>query len=249
MPYSVRPLGDTQGADSGQALVGVDPDGDAEAIAEPRTRVLVVDDHDLFRVGLASALEAYSDIEVLAQASTGRMGVRLAAELRPDVVLLDLRLPDLEGAAVTRAMLEDNEAARIVILTVIGEGSDIAAAVDAGACGYLFKDSPIDDVVAAIRAAASGNAWLAPRAAQALLDRIRREHARSGLPSAPAEDLSPREIEVLRLLARGCDNNQIAAELSMSPSTAKNHVSSILNKLGVSNRIQAAIYAVRMGMA
>jgi two-component system, NarL family, response regulator LiaR len=214
-----------------------------------RIRVLVVDDHDSFRVGLVSVLRTYEDIEVVAQASGGKMGVRLAAELRPEVILLDLRLPDLDGAPAMRAILEQNRQARIVILTVIAEESEIIAAVDAGACGYLFKDSPVDDVVAAIRAAASGTAWLSPRAAEALMQRMRREHAQVASMPLPEGELSRREIEVLGLLARGLNNNQIAAELSISPRTVKNQVSSILSKLGVTNRIQAAIYAVRKRMA
>lgn len=216
--------------------------------AEKKIGVLVVDDHDLFRVGLASALSEYPDIEVLAQASRGSLAVRLAAELRPDVVLLDLRLSDLDGLAATEAILKENEDARIVILTVIAEESDFAAAINAGACGYLLKDAPVDDVVAAIRAAATGTAWLAPQAAQALLERMRREHHRRHRDASMAENLSPRELDVLTLVARGCDNNQIGAALSISPRTAKLHVSSILSKLGVNNRVQAAIYAVRMGM-
>jgi DNA-binding NarL/FixJ family response regulator len=177
------------------------------------------------------------------------MAVRLARELRPDVVLMDLRLPDLDGLAATRSILEHDESVRIVMLTVIAEEADIAAAVAAGASGYVFKDSTMEDVVLAIRAAASGTAWLSPRAAQTLLDHIRREPAHPTFVSDPEVDLSPREIEVLQLLARGLDNNEIAAAMSISPRTAKNHVSSILGKLRVSNRIQAAVYAVKSGIA
>jgi DNA-binding NarL/FixJ family response regulator len=177
------------------------------------------------------------------------MAVRLARELRPDVVLMDLRLPDLDGLAATRSILEHDESVRIVMLTVIAEESDIAAAVAAGASGYVFKDSTMEDVVLAIRAAASGTAWLSPRAAQTLLDHIRRESVHPTFVSDPEVDLSPREIEVLQLLARGLDNNEIAAAMSISPRTAKNHVSSILGKLRVSNRIQAAVYAVKSGIA
>jgi DNA-binding NarL/FixJ family response regulator len=212
-------------------------------------RVLVVDDHDLFRVGLASMLAAFDDIEVVAQASGGRMAIRLASELRPDVVLMDLRLPDLDGTAATRSILEHDPTVRVVALTVIAQEAAIASAVGAGTCGYLLKDSPIEDLVAAIRAAADGNAWLSPRAAQTLLDRARRSYTESVAVADPTERLSPREIEVLRLLSRGLGNNGIAEELSISPRTAKNHVSSILDKLGVSNRIQAAVQAVRHGLA
>jgi DNA-binding NarL/FixJ family response regulator len=210
------------------------------------TRVLVVDDHDLFRVGLASALATYEDIEVVAQASGGRMAVRLAAELRPDVILMDLRMPDLDGLEATREILEADPSARVVAVTVATGETDVAAAIAAGASGYLTKDSPVDDVITAIRAAASGSAWLSPRAARAVLDRMRREHVEAGPASETVgEELSPRELQVLELVARGLDNNKIAAELYISPCTAKNHVSSILAKLGVTNRIQAAAHAWR----
>ena len=211
-------------------------------------RVLVVDDHDLFRVGLASMLAAHADIQVVAQASRGQMGVRLAAELHPDVVLMDMRMPDMNGPEATRAIVEHDESVRVVALTVMAEEADIAEEVGAGACGYLLKDSPIEDVLAAIRAAADGTAWLSPRAAQTLVDRIRREHQDAVEIVVGDQALSPREVEVLQLVAGGLDNNEIAAQLYISPRTAKNHVSSILGKLGVSNRLQAAIYAVRTGL-
>ena len=214
------------------------------------TRVLVADDHDLFRVGLASALATYGDIEVVAQASGGRMATRLAAELRPDVILMDLRMPDLDGLEATREILEADPSARVVALTVAAGEADVAAAVTAGASGYLMKDSPVDDVATAIRAAMSGSAWLSPRAARTVLDRMRREHVEAGPASETVgEELSPRELQVLELVAGGLDNNEIAAELYISPRTAKNHVSSILAKLGVTNRIQAAVYAWRRGLA
>jgi DNA-binding NarL/FixJ family response regulator len=207
------------------------------------TRVLVADDHDLFRVGLASALSAYDDVEVVAQASNGRMAVRLAAELRPDVVLMDLRMPHFDGLQATTEILKNDPSARVVALTVVAREADVAAAITAGASGYVIKDAPIDDVITAIRAAVSGSAWLSPRAARAVLDRMRRDHAAVGpAVNTRGETLSPRELEVLELVARGLDNNQIAAELCISPRTAKNHVSNILSKLGVTNRIQAAVY-------
>jgi DNA-binding NarL/FixJ family response regulator len=213
-------------------------------------RVLIADDYDLFRVGLASLLGTEEDIEVVAQASGGKMAVRLAAELRPDVVLMDLRMPDLDGLQATRAILEHDPSARVVILTVAAGDEDVAAAVAAGACGYLVKDSPNQDVIAAIHAAVLGTPWLSPGAAQALLDWTRGRYAEAQpAPEPPKQKLSPRELQVLELVARGLDNNEIAAELSISPRTAKNHVSSILSKLGVSNRMQAAVYALRIGLA
>lgn len=214
-------------------------------------RALIVDDHDLFRTGLSSLLAAGDGIEVVAQASGGRMGVRLARELKPDVILMDLRMPDLDGIDAIKAIVADDAGARIIALTVASDEANVAAAVLAGACGYLVKDSPIDDVVVAVRAAARGEAWLSPRAAAALVERVRRIDGESPPPSEPELDveLSPRELEVLALVARGLENSEIADELGISPRTAKNHLSSILTKLGMSNRIQAATFAVRSGLA
>ncbi len=211
-------------------------------------RVLVVDDHDLFRTGLASLLALQPDIEVVAQASSGRMGVRLAAELRPDVVLMDLRMPDLLGIDATRAIVERHAATRVVALTVSADEPDVAASVLAGACGFLMKDAPIDDVVVAVRAAAQGAASFSPRATEIVLRRLRRVLTEPVAGPPLVDELSPRELEVLRLLARGMENGEIAETLTISPRTVKNHVSSILAKLGLSSRVQAAIYAVRHGI-
>jgi DNA-binding NarL/FixJ family response regulator len=211
-------------------------------------RVLVVDDHDLFRTGLASLLGAQSDIEVIAQASGGRMGVRLADELRPDVVLMDLRMPDVDGTEATFSIVQRNPSMRVLALTAASEDAVVAAAMQAGASGFLAKDTPIDEVVTAVRAAARGASWLSPRAAEVVLGRLRSPRAEVGPDDVVLAQLSPRELDVLRLIARGLDNAEIARELSISPRTAKNHVSSILGKLGVSSRVQAAIYAVRRGL-
>ena len=211
-------------------------------------RVLVVDDHDLFRTGLSSLLSSQPGIEVVAQASGGRIGVRLADELRPDVVLMDVRMPDLEGPDATREILERHPSTRVLALTVVSDDADVAAVVEAGACGFLAKDTPIEGVVLAVRAAAQGIAWLSPRAAEVVLGRVRR----NGLEPEPdlglIDQLSARELEVLRLIASGMENGEIAKTLGISPRTAKNHVSNILAKLGLSSRIQAAIYAVRRGL-
>lgn len=211
-------------------------------------RLLIVDDHDLFRTGMASLLGSQPDIEVVAQASGGRMGVRLADELRPDVVLMDLRMPDLEGPDATREILALRPDTRVVVLTVATDDADVAAALDAGACGFVAKDEPADGVGAAIRAAAQGASWLSPRAAELVLRRVRAQNiAREPEPQTP-EPLSTRERDVLRLIARGLENAEIAEALSISPRTAKNHVSNILSKLGLPGRVQAAIYAVRRGL-
>jgi len=213
-----------------------------------RIGVLIVDDHDLFRTGLASILDGEQDFEIVAQASRGRMGVRLARELRPDVVLMDLRMEDLDGIDAIREIIAAQPSARVIALTVASDERDVEAAVVAGACGYLLKDTPVGDIMAAVRAAAGGNAWLSPRAATAMLDRVRSYHVAPTAAPDPLEALSPRELEILRLVARGMENAEIAAELHISPRTAKNHLSKILAKLVVSNRVQAAIYAVRRGL-
>ena len=214
----------------------------------PLIRVLVVDDHDLFRTGLASLLGSQPDIDVVAQASGGRAGVRLAGELRPDVILMDLRMPDLEGAEATAQILERDPSMHVLALTVESDDAAVATAMSAGACGFLAKDTPVDDVVSAVRAAAGGAAWLSPRAAEVVLGRLRATHPDNGPDQRAIDQLSPRELDVLRLIARGLDNATIADQLNISARTAKNHVSSILAKLGLSSRIQAAIYAVRSGL-
>jgi len=211
-------------------------------------RVLVVDDHDLFRAGLASLLAMQPDIEVVAQASGGRLGVRLADELRPDVVIMDLRMPDVEGPAATRAILERNPAIRVVVLTVATDDSDVEAALEAGACGFIAKDTPVGGVAVAVRAAAQGVAWLSPRAAELVLGRVRQRASEKKMAAGVEEQLSARELDVLRLIAHGMENAGIAETLAISPRTAKNHVSNILAKLGMPSRVQAAIYAVRRGL-
>ena len=211
-------------------------------------RVLVVDDHDLFRTGLASLLASQPDIEVVAQASGGRMGVRLAEELRPDVVLMDLRMPDLDGPGATRQILALHPATRVLVLTVASDSADVESALEAGATGFMAKDTPIDTVVVAVRAAAQGVAWLSPRAAELVLGRVRQRSVEQEPEPGSLDQLSARELDVLRLIARGKENAEIAETLNISPRTAKNHVSNILAKLGLPGRVQAAIYAVRRGL-
>jgi DNA-binding NarL/FixJ family response regulator len=210
--------------------------------------VLIVDDHDLFRAGLAAMLKADPEIEVLAQASRGRLGVQLARELHPQVVLMDLRIPDLDGIDATREIVANDPQARVIALTVSGAEHDVASVVLAGACGYLLKDNSVEDVGAAVRAAAAGESWLSPRAAATVLEKMRREYVEPPSEDDPVGLLSPREMEILRLIAHGLENTQIAAELNISPRTAKNHLSNVLAKLGMTNRVQAAIYAVRHGL-
>jgi DNA-binding NarL/FixJ family response regulator len=211
-------------------------------------RVLVVDDHDLFRAGLASLLSAEDGIEVVGQASGGNMGVRLATELRPDVVLMDVRMPDLGGPEATRLIRQRAPEIKVVALTVSSDDADVSAVLQAGAVGFLAKDTPIDSLVVAVNAAASGAAWLSPRAAEVVLGRIRALTPAPPRDSTSLAQLSDREIDVLRLIANGMENAEIAAALNISPRTAKNHVSNILAKLGLPSRVQAAVYAVRQGV-
>ena len=220
-----------------------------ERAPDPGTiRLLVVDDHDLFRAGLASLLAKQPDIEVVAQASGGRVGVRLADELRPDVVLMDLRMPDLDGCEATRKVLERTPDTRVLVLTVASDDGNVEAALAAGACGFIAKDTRVDDVVVAVRAAAQGVAWLSPRAAEVVLGRVRERGIAPDPDFDGEEQLSARELDVLRLVARGMENSEIAETLCISPRTAKNHVSNLLAKLGLPSRVHAAIYAVRRGL-
>jgi DNA-binding NarL/FixJ family response regulator len=222
---------------------GEDANGSAGTI-----RVLVVDDYDLFRTGLTSLLAAEPDIEIAAQASGGRAAIRLASELQPDVVLMDLRMPDLGGADATREILTRRPSTRVVVFTVLSEDEHVQEAMQAGACGFLAKETPIDEVITAVRAAARGVAWLSPRAAEVVLGRVRRAEREQVPDDERIKSLSPRELGVLQLIARGMENSEIAEALDISPRTAKNHVSSILAKLGLPSRIQAAVFAVRHGL-
>ena len=215
----------------------------------PAISVLIIDDHDLFRVGLATMLDAETGVTVVAQSSLGSRGVRLAHELRPDVVLMDANMPDVDGIVATRQIISSDPSIRVIVLGIAAEEDEVSSAVIAGACGYVLKDTAVVDLVAAVRAAANGESWLAPRAATAILDRYRREYIERSPGQLPRERLSPREIEILRLVAQGLENAEIAEVLGISSRTAKNHISSVLAKLDVTNRVQAAVYAYRSGLA
>jgi DNA-binding NarL/FixJ family response regulator len=197
-------------------------------------RVLVVDDHQLVRAGLINLLRAASDIEVAGEAADGQQAVEVARAVSPDVVLMDLSMPVLDGVAATRQLLEEHPGARVVALTSFSDRQRVTDVLAAGAVGYLLKDSHPDKLLAAVRDAASGHAPLDPRVAGALLP--------SREPPL-AEQLSEREKQVLRLVAAGLANKQIARRLGISESTVKVHAGNIFRRIGVADRTSAALWA------
>ena len=210
-------------------------------------RVLLVDDHDLFRSGLRTLLEEQG-IDVVGEAETGADAVRLIRELAPEVVVMDLNMPGIGGVEATRQIAMIAPATRVLVLTISDQDEDVMDAIVAGACGYLLKDASIEDLLAGIRAAASGGSLVSPAIAARLLQRLRATTPSAREAEAIRSELTDREIQVLKLIASGMDNAQIAAELHISPKTVKNHISNILLKLQIDNRIQAAVYAVRSGL-
>ena len=207
-------------------------------------RVLLVEDHALFRRGLRRLLDE-SGFAVVGEASNGEAGVRLAEELAPDVVVMDLHMPIMGGVDATRRITEQASPPKVLMLTISVEDEDVVEAIVAGASGYLLKDADAEVIVTAVRDAADGHVAVSPEVAGALVHRVRDDAPHAGLGDVTFTD---RELEVLRLLTEGMDNTDIAARLYISPSTVKNHVSSILEKLGVESRVQAAVHAVRAGL-
>ena len=207
-------------------------------------RVLLVDDHDLFRAGLRELLE--EEGFTVDDASSGEAGVRRCRSVRPDVVVMDLNMPGMSGIEATRQLLAVHPDASVLMLTVAADDERVLEAIRAGAVGYLLKEARLAEIVAGVKAAADGRWPIAPRVAGALVASVREREA--GGPS-PEVDLTERERAVLALLAEGHDNAAIAGRLFISPSTVKNHISNVLAKLGVENRVQAAAYAVRHGLA
>ena len=214
---------------------------------EPAIRVLVVEDHDLFRSGLRALLEE-AGFEV-ADAPGGAAALRRLVGFRPDVVVMDVNMPGMSGIEATRRIVEEAPRVAVLMLTIIADQDRVLDAVRAGACGYLLKDAELDEIVTAIHAAARGHSAIATRVAGALVSHVRRTAEPAPEP-APAgwKALSAREREVLTLLTGGYDNAAIGRRLYLSPSTVKNHVSRLLDKLNVDNRVQAAAFAIRYGL-
>src|ERR1700690_2720907 len=210
-------------------------------------RIVIVDDHDLFRTGLRSLLEEQG-VRVVGDASSGAEGVQLVRELAPDVVVMDLAMPGMGGLDATRHITSIAPLTRVVMLTISAGEADVMDAIFAGACGYLLKDSSIQELMAGIHAAARGESPVSPAIAAKVFQRLRATATTPEVAGSIRAELSEREIEVLKLIASGNDNGMIAAGLHISPKTVKNHISNILMKLQIENRIQAAVYAVRSGI-
>ena len=209
---------------------------------------LLVDDHDLFRTGLRTLLEE-QDVEIVGEAVNGDEAVRLVEEHAPDVVLMDLEMPGKRGIDATREIAAVAPLTRVVVLTISDQDADVMDAVIAGACGYLLKDATIQELLRGIAAASRGESLISPSIAAKVLQRVRATSPDVEAAEMLMAQLSDRELQVLKLIANGKDNAQIAGELFISAKTVKNHISNILLKLSIENRIQAAVYAVRSGIA
>lgn len=210
-------------------------------------RVLIADDHEFFRAGVRSVLSEHG-LEVVGEAADGEAAVALAERRAPDVILMDLNMPRLSGIEATRRLAAAGLNIPVVMLTVSSTQADVLEALEAGAAGYLLKSAGPEEIVRSIEAAAAGDAPLSAEVARHLVERSRARPGRGAQGAAVAEPLTERELDVLRLLADGLDNSQIAAELHLSAATVKRHVSGVLQKLGVSNRVQAAIRGVQLGL-
>ena len=201
-------------------------------------RVMLVDDHMMVRRGLATFLTVFDDLELAGEAESGAAAIRLCAEVSPDVILMDMVMPDMDGATTTHAIRQQFPQTQVIALTSFKEGDLIKNVLEAGAIGYLLKDVSADDLARAIRAAHAGRATLSPEVAQSLVETANQ-------PPPPGLDLTEREREVLGLMIEGLNNTQIAGRLTVSPSTIKSHVSNILSKLGVASRTEAVTLALR----
>ncbi len=214
-----------------------------------RSRVLLCDDHDLFREGLAGLIDAQPDLTVVGQAVDGLEALALARDLRPDLIVIDIKMPVCDGLEATRLIRAELPDARIVILTVHDEDEKLFEAIRAGAIGYVLKDTNAADFLRAVRGALGGEAALPPKLAARLLKEFARLAKRvpADTPPASSSDLTPREHEVLNLIAAGATDKEIASQLALSLHTVKSHVRSILSKLHAANRRQAVTLAARQG--
>jgi DNA-binding NarL/FixJ family response regulator len=212
------------------------------------TRVLIVDDDALMRAGLRGVLSSDATIEVVGEAGDGRDAVHRARLHAPDVVLMDVRMPDVDGIAATERVLAELPGTRVVILTTFEQDDYIFGALRAGASGFLLKRTRPEELIAAIHTIAAGDSLLSPSVTSRVIERMARQPAPDASRDARVDDLTPREVEVLELIARGLSNGEIAATLVIEESTVKTHVKRILMKLGVRDRVQAVIFAYESGL-
>jgi DNA-binding NarL/FixJ family response regulator len=217
-------------------------------VSEGPVRVLLVDDDDLMRAGLRAVLSSDSRVEVVGEAGSGRAAVERVRALRPDLVLMDVRMPDLDGIAATREVTSASPEVKVVILTTFEQDDYIFGALNAGASGFLLKRSGPEELLAAIQTVAAGDSLLSPSVTRTVIDRMARQPTPEIGPSRLLDELTPREHEVLVLLARGLSNSEIAAELVIEESTVKTHVKRILMKLRLRDRIQAVVFAYESGL-
>ncbi len=212
-------------------------------------RLLLCDDHAMFRQGLRSILETEDDFRIIGEASTGREAVRYALETRPDVVLMDIQMPELDGVAATKAVLAEQPDAKVIILTMYRQDKYVFEAIKVGARGYLLKDADANDLIDAIRRVAAGETLLNAEMAASILDEFRKVGELPEHPDHKISELTEREEDILRLLAQGASNQEIAQSLGVSEKTVRNRLSEIFSKLRLNNRTQAALYALREGIA
>ena len=210
------------------------------------TTVVIIDDHPIVRAGMRAILDSAGDIDILGEGVNGADALRLVNEHDPDVLALDVSLPDMNGVAVTRTLRQQGARTAILILTVHNDPQTIFGLLESGAVGYVLKDEALETLVSAVRAAARGETWLSPAVAGQV---VRRAVAGSASDATEAlSALTPREVEVLRLIARGLDNTAIAQELCLTKRTVQNHISNIYGKLGVASRAEAVLLAIRNGL-
>jgi two-component system, NarL family, response regulator LiaR len=212
-------------------------------------RLLLCDDHAMFRQGLRSILETEEDFRIIGEGSTGREAVRHALETRPDVVLMDIQMPELDGVAATKAVLAEQPDAKVIILTMYRQDKYVFEAIKVGARGYLLKDADANDLIDAIRRVAAGETLLNAEMAASILDEFRKVGELPEHPDHKISELTEREEDILRLLAQGSSNQEIAQSLGVSEKTVRNRLSEIFSKLRLNNRTQAALYALREGIA
>jgi DNA-binding NarL/FixJ family response regulator len=217
-------------------------------MTEQRIRVLIVDDDDLMRAGLRGVLSSDQAIEVVGEASDGRQATYRTRLLKPDVVLMDVRMPDLDGISATRELLAGFPEVKVVILTTFEQDDYIFGALSAGASGFLLKRTRPEELVAAIHTIAAGDSLLSPSVTSRVIERMAGQPHPGAAPDARLDELTPRETEVLELVARGLSNSEIAAELVIEESTVKTHLKRLLAKLRVRDRVQAVIFAYESGL-